>query len=352
MTHAKVIITTMKNEAPYILEWVAHHLVIGFYHIVVLTNDCTDTTNAILTRLDALGYVTFQPNKKGPGGLHRTAIRRAQRLDVVRKAEWLYVTDADEFLNIHCGDHSVDALIAASGGDGVDVISVPWRIFSYNKRVILRDSPVTRQFTDAEPAYADGGAGRRFVKSLFRNKDVYHQIGLHNPHVRAEHATDLTWALPGGLQASRLQAGNHAQPPFGEEFAQINHYAVRSAQAYLLKRYRGRANHQSHVLDTGYWDRWNRGGCEDTTIHRYAALTQALLDVFKADPVLARMHRKGFRWHKAKLAELLQDDAYAALYAKISASDVVNVVKKDRGIRESRENLSEQQDHTDDTPRA
>jgi hypothetical protein len=56
----------MKNEAPYILEWVAHHLVIGFDHIVVLTNDCTDTTNAILTRLDALGYVTFQPNKKGP----------------------------------------------------------------------------------------------------------------------------------------------------------------------------------------------------------------------------------------------------------------------------------------------
>ena len=55
MTHAKVIITTMKNEAPYILEWVAHHLVIGFDHIVVLTNDCTDTTNAILTRLDALG---------------------------------------------------------------------------------------------------------------------------------------------------------------------------------------------------------------------------------------------------------------------------------------------------------
>jgi len=166
------------------------------------------------------------------------------------------------------------------------------------------------------------------VKSLFRNKDVYHRIGLHNPHVRAEHATDLTWALPGGLQASRLQAGNHAQPPFGEEFAQINHYAVRSAQAYLLKRYRGRANHQSHVLDTGYWDRWNRGGCEDTTIHRYTALTQALLDVFKADPVLARMHRRGFRWHKAKLAELLQDDAYAALYAKISASDVVNVVKR------------------------
>jgi hypothetical protein len=350
--HAKVIITTMKNEAPYILEWVAHHLVIGFDHIVVLTNDCTDTTNAILKRLDMLGYVTFRPNKPGQGGVHRTAIRRALRLDVVRKAEWLYVTDADEFLNIHCGDHSVDALIAASGGDAVDVIMVPWRIFSFNKRVILRDSLVTQQFTDAEPTYEDGGAGRRFVKSLFRNKDVYHRVGLHNPHVRAEHATALTWALPGGLQASQLQGGNHAQPPFGDQFAQINHYAVRSAQAYLLKRYRGRANHESHVLDTGYWDRWNRGGCEDRTIQRYAALTQGLLDVFKADPVLARMHRKGFRWHKAKLVELLQDAAYATLYGKIAASDPALVVHKDRAIRESRALLSQDQDQTDDAPRA
>lgn len=337
MTHAKVIITTMKNEAPYILEWVAHHLVIGFDHIVVLTNDCTDTTNPILQRLDELGYITFRPNKKGKGGVHRTAIRRAQQLDVVRNADWLYVTDADEFLNIHCGDHSVDALIAASGGDGVDVISVPWRIFSFNKRVILRDSLITQQFTDAEPSFEQGGAGRRFVKSLFRNKDVYHRIGMHNPHVREDHATALTWALPGGLQSSNLQAGNHAQPPFGQDFAQINHYAVRSAQAYLLKRYRGRANHQSHVLDTGYWDRWNRGGSEDTTIHRYAALTQALLNVFKADPVLARMHRKGFRLHKAKLGELLQDEAYVNLYRRISASEPVAVVKKDRLIRESRE---------------
>lgn len=327
----------MKNEAPYILEWVAHHLTIGFDHIVVLSNDCTDTTNQILMRLDELGYITFAPNKAGKGGVHRSAIRRARRLDVVKNADWLYVTDADEFLNIHAGDHTVDALIAASGGDDVDVIMVPWRIFSYNRRVILRDTPVTVQFTDAEPSYEDGGAGRRFVKSLFRNSDKFDRIGLHNPHSRQGRETDAVWALPGGLQRSNLQAGNHAQPPFGQQIAQINHYALRSAQAYLLKRYRGRANHQTHVLDTAYWDRWNRGGCTDDTIARYGAASAALVAVFKADAVLGRMHRKGFRWHKAKLTELLQDPDYAALYDKISNSEPVPVVAKDRDPRESRD---------------
>jgi hypothetical protein len=337
VTHSKVIITAMKNEAPYILEWVAHHLVIGFDHIVVLTNDCTDSTDRILSRLDALGYITFRPNRPGQGGVHRTALRRAARLDVVQNADWLYVTDADEFLNIHCGDNTVDALIAASGGNAVDVIMIPWRIFSNNRRPVLRDMAVTQQFIDAELSYDDGGAGRRFVKSIFRNRNVYKRIGLHNPHARDDQASALRWTLPGGVQATHLHGGNHVQPPFGQEFAQINHYAVRSAQAYLLKRDRGRANHTGEVIDIGYWERWNRGGCTDTTIHRYAAATQALVQVLKADPELARLHRKGFRWHKARVAELLQDEAYADLYRKISTSEPVRVVKKDRRIRASRE---------------
>ncbi len=336
MPHDKVIITTMKNEAPYILEWVAHHLVVGFDHIVVLTNDCSDGTNKILTRLQELGHVTFQRNNPGPGGVHRTALRRARRLDVVQQAEWLYVTDADEFLNIHVGNHKVDDLIEASGGDEIDVILLPWRVFSYNKRAVLRDMPITEQFTDAELPYEDGGAGRRFVKSIFRNKDVYKRVGLHNPHVKDELENDVIWTLPGGQQKTNQQFGNHVPPPFGHDVAQINHYAVRSAQAYLLKRYRGRANHATHTLDTGYWDRWNRGGTTDTSISRYADALNAKLEEFKADPTLARLHRSAFRWHKNKLQELMQDPIYVELYDKIKHSDPVICPAKDRGIRPSR----------------
>lgn len=333
MHKSKVIITTMKNEAPYILEWVAHHLAIGFDHIVALTNDCTDTTNEILTHLQDLGHVTFHPNHQGKGGIHRTALRIARRLDVVKNADWLYVTDADEFLNIHVGDHSVDALIEASGGDNVDIIMVPWRIFSYNKRTSLSDTPVTEQFTDAEPSFEDGGAGRRFVKSLLRNKDVYHRIGLHNPLMREETQNDMNWALPGGVQKSRSPLGNHVPPPFGHEIAQINHYAVRSAQGYLLKKFRGRANHQNHVLDTDYWDRWNRGGASDTSIQRYAKEVNARIAAFKSDPKLNDLHARGFAWHQNTLKALMQDEAYAELYAKIAESEPIAVARVDRKVR-------------------
>ncbi|MDB4053693.1 glycosyltransferase family 2 protein [Octadecabacter sp.] len=55
-------ITPMKNEGPFILEWLAYHLMIGINDFVVFTNDCEDGTDAILERLDELGLVRHLPN--------------------------------------------------------------------------------------------------------------------------------------------------------------------------------------------------------------------------------------------------------------------------------------------------
>ena len=34
-------VSMMKDEAPFLLEWFAHHLAVGFTDILVYTNDCT-----------------------------------------------------------------------------------------------------------------------------------------------------------------------------------------------------------------------------------------------------------------------------------------------------------------------
>ena len=328
----KVLISAMKDEGPYILEWVAHHKVIGFDEIIVYTNDCSDGTNKILKRLEQLGYIKFHNNRVGTGGVHRSALRQARRLQEVKDAAWIYVTDADEFLNIHVGNGKLDDLIAATGAD-VDVIPIPWRIFSNNGRHVLRNSRVCTQFTDAEPTYEDGGAGRRFVKSLFRNTGDFYRFGLHNPHEREEVKGKHVWALPGGHQKTNLAFGNHVPPPFGHEIAQINHYAVRSTQAYLNKRYRGRANHMSHLLGSEYWERWNRGGVKDDTIGRYDEEVSAQLNTFMSDADLSREHRAAFRFHKRRLQELLALPEYTSLYSKLAKLQPINCPRIDRKIR-------------------
>ena len=64
-----VAITTMRNEGPFILDWVAYHL--GdrdCTHFLVYTNDCDDETEAILDALALRGLVTRDRQPGGGGG--------------------------------------------------------------------------------------------------------------------------------------------------------------------------------------------------------------------------------------------------------------------------------------------
>ena len=50
-----VIVGCMKNEAPYIVEWVAYHRAMGVDNFLIYTNDCTDGTDELLDVLAEKG---------------------------------------------------------------------------------------------------------------------------------------------------------------------------------------------------------------------------------------------------------------------------------------------------------
>lgn len=52
------IAAIVKNEAEYLLEWIAYHRVIGVSHFLIANNDSTDDTPVLLKRLQSLGLVT------------------------------------------------------------------------------------------------------------------------------------------------------------------------------------------------------------------------------------------------------------------------------------------------------
>jgi hypothetical protein len=55
-------ITPMKDEVPFILDWIAYHLLIGINDMFVFSNDCMDGTNIMLKRLDEMGIVRHLTN--------------------------------------------------------------------------------------------------------------------------------------------------------------------------------------------------------------------------------------------------------------------------------------------------
>jgi hypothetical protein len=47
-TPRATIIATQKNEGLFLVEWIAHHLGVGFDAIVLATNDCEDGSVALI----------------------------------------------------------------------------------------------------------------------------------------------------------------------------------------------------------------------------------------------------------------------------------------------------------------
>ncbi|MDJ1006843.1 MAG: glycosyltransferase family 2 protein [Paracoccaceae bacterium] len=312
------VASTMKNEAPYILEWLAHYKALGFDDIVVATNDCSDGTVRMLRRLEEAGHVRVHRTMVRSGGIHRSALRQISRYEEIRNADWVFVCDVDEFLNIHVGDGTVQDLVAVSGEDA-DVVSVPWRIFGPNGVSALEDMPVTRQFTRAEAPF-DAEARPltgKFVKSLYRNSDRIGRMGLHAPIPQDHAVADFKWVLPGG--ADYVVNGQRTDTPPVFDVAQVNHYALRSLDSYLVKRDRGRANHSHHVLGLEYWQRFNLGDEEDLTVRRYDDAVAAFVEAFRTDFRLARLHEAAVAWHRDKAAALRRQAELGEMIAAMEA---------------------------------
>ena len=59
------LVTTMRNEGPYLLEWIAHHRAAGVSDFLIYTNDCDDGTDALLDVLAAAEIITHVPQIPG-----------------------------------------------------------------------------------------------------------------------------------------------------------------------------------------------------------------------------------------------------------------------------------------------
>lgn len=309
------VITTMKNEGAFLLEWVAHHKALGFDNILICTNDCSDHTRRMAFRLHAMGLAVHHPTKHWPAtSIQRSALKQATRYDIVREADWVWVCDADEFLTIKTGDGSVRGLVSMAKHDA-EVISVPWRIFGPNGQLAYAEGQITRQFPKGRAEGPSHDPGFAYAKSLFRGNLPLGRIGMHTP-VPKDGAPDFRREEPGGRP---WRAQHHPMFVAADySVAQVNHYALRSAESFLVKRDRGRVNHVGQDMGLDYWEKFNIQDQHCDAIRRYDPAVQDWLDRLMADPDLAFMHTKSVAWHRARIAQLKADPTYAPLWQAIT----------------------------------
>jgi Glycosyl transferase family 2 len=301
----KTVITTMKNEGAFLLEWVAHHKALGFDDIVLCTNDCADPTTDMAIRLQKMGLLRHHATYYKPGSsIQRSALRQARRFNQVQQADWIYVCDADEFLTISLGDGTVDALTSAASPDA-EVIAVPWRVFGSDGLNDYQDTPITQQFQRAAAAPPTDKPQGAFPKSLFRGGETLaslERLGIHMPIIKPGADRSLRLELPGRVQRLALPQALHVQADF--RFAQVNHYCVRSRDSFLVKRDRGKVNHVDKVMEIDYWRRNDSAVEPSLTARRYDIAVAGWMATMQADARLNMLHGRAVNWHRKKITEL------------------------------------------------
>lgn len=311
------ILACMKNEGPYILEWVAYHRVVGFDSFLVYTNGCEDGTTQILDRLQGLGLLQHRDNNDWQGKSPQThALDRALSEPVIRDAEWIAHIDVDEFVNIRCGNGTLQDVFSAV--PEATNIAMTWRLFGYNNVTDFEDRPVIEQFDTCAPSFCPKPHTAWGFKTLFRNIGAYGKLSCHRPNKLAEGAeARVRWVNGSGRDMTREAVRNgwrNSKKTIGYDMVQLNHYALRSADSFLVKRQRGRALHVDRSIGLNYWIRMDWSVHRDLTIQRNLPRLRAEMDRLLADPVLADWHAKACNWHRTKAAELRRIPEFAELY--------------------------------------
>jgi hypothetical protein len=171
------IVTTMKNEGPFILEWLAYHRAIGVDDFLIYTNDCTDGTDTMLMMLQEKGIVQHRENPFRQTDLkpQHAALQAAEDEPVMQNCGWGVCMDVDEFINVKVGDGTLRALYEAMGE--ANMISLTWRLFGNADVHGYEDRFLIDQFTACAPEVVRKPHQAWGFKTLFRNIDIYKKLG-------------------------------------------------------------------------------------------------------------------------------------------------------------------------------
>ncbi|MGL4237132.1 glycosyltransferase family 2 protein [Tabrizicola sp.] len=302
-----VLVSAMRNEAPFVLEWVAYHRVIGIDRIVICANPSSDGTDQLLAALEGAGAITYLPTNPAPDQSALEAALAAFEAKVgYQDGTWYGWLDADEFLNVACGNRTVGDLVAALGlAQG---IMLNWRLFGTNGHDHFPGRFISSDFDRAsEPRFV----ANLETKPFFRKSAAvtgFARIGQERPALAPGHTlrpqdflggngkpllTDeprnLDWLAGKPLGRTNIAARREA----GAAFAQINHYAVRTPEFFRLKQMRGRGYLKSGTQSgrkrytETYFSRFDRNEAEDRSILHWEAAVTAEIDRLLAIPAVA-----------------------------------------------------------------
>lgn len=249
-----------RDEAPYLLEWIAYHHAAGVAHFVLYDNASTDGGAKLIAASSLASFVTIVSWPE------RSPLLSAYRhfLDnFASRFEWAAFIDIDEFL-LPLNEGAVPPLLARL--QHVSAVLVNWRIFGPSGHEESPPGLVTENYTRRLP---DEAPVNRHIKSIVRCAEVL-GTGI-NPH---EFALRGAAANPSGEIVPNVALQPHAC----HDVLVLNHYFTRSRRDWRAKVARGSAMYTGPKYDVAVAGQIEaQCTVADTAIHRFLPMTRERL---------------------------------------------------------------------------
>jgi hypothetical protein len=327
-----VALSTMKDEGPFVVEWVAHYLALGFTEVMVYTNDCSDGTDTLLKRLEALDIGVHHRDNVIPKGMkpHPSMLKAAAEEPLIVNSDWVLVIDADEFMVINHPSGTLDGLVADLNAMSAHAMVMTWRIFGSSGIRDWSRQPITDQFTRAAPEFWNKGWG---TKTMLRFDAAHQRLGMHRPVIKekfreTDYPDSQFWVNGSGRPLEewfKFRGWRSIRRTVGYDWAQINHYAIKSMDAYTLRKFRGNANGKLTKYGSDYWSLQDRNEVEDLRIARHRDRRAQIMAALLEDGEVRRLHEAAHARAEARLAEIRQSPDYQVMVEDLVAGSAVPI---------------------------
>ncbi len=237
----------IKDEAPYLSEWIEFHLLQGFERFYIYDNGSTDNLLDVLDPYIKADIVE---------------LRRYPPEVTTRKNFWVMKTTIDEFKGHHkwLFHHSIDEyMFCPTSGKTVaeflkdyedySGLAVPWKFYGANGHQTKTDGLVIDRFT--EFVYDSSN----HIKTIIKVDAAIDSIG--NPHVYTYNTGHAVYSNKLQHVTSTPHGGATENPHYDLDSILINHYVTMSKEEYEAKMNKGLLDHSQETRraeNDGMWD--------------------------------------------------------------------------------------------------
>ncbi len=302
------VITCMKDEGPFILEWISWHLAVGVTKFLVYTNDCTDGTDHILNHLEDLGIVKHIPNPALSSvenvALQPTALRHSHYTREFIEADFVISMDVDEFINVRIGDGSLHSLFNKVGQ--FDALSMTEVNHGSNGNFFYEDAWLKDRFPKHQTLTPGPKKAKRGVKTIIRKSDRLERMRNHRSDFKSEF-DDVRWLNGSGAEMDDFLNDpdlNGLDCRKTYDLVLLNHFPLRSLDSFLAKGLRGDVVVKGKSVSNRYWRTRNYQEDERAGFAKMNdSARQIYKTIFETDKKLMDLHNLACKKHIELVAE-------------------------------------------------